>query len=294
MIPIHLPVYSFKGTELLAEDSASILVSGVTKAGNVRLENQDSIRLSDVNSISSEKDGYLFGIADGMGGFANGAIAGRVALETFFETFEEAKNIQSKQKMKVAIQNANLRVYQEARRLSEGNMGTTLTCVHLSGSKIMVGHIGDSRAYLIRNNTIRCLTDDHTRVAALVRMKLLSPDKVRTHAQRSVLEKSLGTGLFVQPDIFSVPVFENDVIVLCTDGVWSVVEDPVLLEIVSSGKDTNAIAIDIVDKALELESDDNVSSMVIHVRKLNSNSEEESFPKKRSLSKFFNIFKKAE
>ena len=285
--------YSIKGIELLSEDSTAILVSGVTETGNVRLENQDSIKHSDVNTTPPEQDGYIFGVADGMGGFANGALASRVALETFFETFEEAKKVQSKQKMKVAIQNANLRVYQEARRLSEGNMGTTLTCVFLSGSNLLVGHIGDSRAYLIRNNTITCLTDDHTRVAALARMKLLSPDKVRTHSQRSVLEKSLGTGLFVQPDIFTVPVFENDFLVLCTDGVWAVVEDPVMLELVTSGKDTETIARSIIDKALELESDDNVSSLVVHLKKLEPTSGTEPDRKKIGIRNLFGIFREA-
>ncbi len=78
---------------------------------------------------------------------------------------------------------------------------------------------------LLGDDFAKCLTNDHMRAGEMVRMKMLSPEKVRTHAQRSVLSKCLGVGLFVQPDIFQVQVQEGDIIVLCTDGVWSVVED---------------------------------------------------------------------
>ena len=274
--------------------SAQIYVSGVSEMGNVREENQDAIRFSGVDDATSEVGEYLFGIADGMGGFANGSIASNSALETFFETYEEMGKSFTKQKMKVAIQNANLRVYQEARRLAAGRMGTTLTCAHVSGSNMMIGHVGDTRLYLVRNETIRCLTNDHTRVAELIRMNLLPPEKIRTHSQRSVLERCLGTGLFVQPDIFSIKVFEDDILVLCSDGIWSVIEDDELLRLTTQFKDHSVLTRKIVDRALELKSDDNVSCVVIHLQQLQNNGEEDETKKNRIFSKLLRLVKKEE
>jgi protein phosphatase len=274
-------------------ESAQISVFGVSETGNVREENQDAIYYSDASDTSEKQTGFLFGIADGMGGFANGSIASKAALETLFETYEEIGKSVTKQKMKVAIQNANLRVYQEARRLAAGRMGTTLTCVHISGSEMMIGHVGDTRAYLVRNNTIQCLTNDHTRVAELIRMNLLPPEKARTHSQRSVLDRCLGIGLFVQPDIFTVKAFEDDIILLCSDGVWAVIEDDELLRMTLEVQNISQLPRVIIDKALELQSDDNVSCMAIHLQKLGSSAKKHAGEEVKSIfSKLFDVVRK--
>jgi len=104
-------------------------------------------------------------------------------------------------------------------------MGTTLTAAYILGNTLYLAHVGDSRAYLIRDGRLVCLTSDHTMVGDMVRSKLISHDKIRTHAQRSYLTKSLGTTLFVQPDITQQKLREGDRLILCSDGVWSVVED---------------------------------------------------------------------
>jgi protein phosphatase len=274
-------------------ESAQISVYGVSETGNVRDENQDSIHFSDVNNTSDKQAGYLFGIADGMGGYANGSVASKAALETLFETYEEIGKSVTKQKLKVAIQNANLRVYEEARRLAAGRMGTTLTCVHISGSEMMIGHVGDTRAYLIRNDTIKCLTNDHTRVAELIRMNLLPPEKARTHSQRSVLERCLGTGLFIQPDIFTVRVFEEDIILLCSDGVWAVMEDEDMLRMALSVQNVSQLPRVVVDRALELKSDDNVSCVAIQLHKLGVGIKEPTSKDSKSIfSRFFEVIRK--
>src|SRR5258707_8714271 len=104
-------------------------------------------------------------------------------------------------------------------------MGTTLTAAYVYGDVLYLAHVGDSRAYLIRDGRSICLTSDHTTVGDMVRSNLISSDKIRTHAQRSILTKSVGTALFVQPDIIQQRLREGDRLVLCSDGVWSVIED---------------------------------------------------------------------
>ncbi len=253
---------------MTATDAVEIESHSLSHVGKVRRDNQDAVRLCDPSDEFSAGVGHLYGIADGMGGYAHGGVASSLALQTFFETFYAANGVSPLQKFRVSIQNANLSVYQTAQRMAAGRMGTTLTAVNIIGKKIYIGHVGDSRAYLIRGNKSTCLTNDHTRVGELVRMRVLSPEKVRTHSQRSVLEKCLGLTLFVQPDIFQVPVQEEDVIVLCTDGVWSVVEDNEFAHLANDAKSAKDLSQRIFDLAMNRDSDDNLSIVVLYLRHL--------------------------
>jgi serine/threonine protein phosphatase PrpC len=113
-----------------------------------------------------------------------------------------------------------------------------------------------------------CLTNDHTAVGELVRLRVLSPDKVRTHEQRSVLEKCLGMQLFVQPDINQYSVAEDDYFILCSDGVWAHVEDQEFAEITLDIRNPQRISDTLIDLALSRDSDDNVSAVVVHVKQV--------------------------
>jgi protein phosphatase len=170
--------------------------------------------------------------------------------------------------MKQAVQSANLNVYQKARELGVGRMGTTLTAGLLKENTFHIAHVGDSRAYLIRGKTATCLTKDHTRVGELVRMKVLSPEKVRTHSQRSVLNKCLGLDLFVQPDVFEVQVQDGDILIFCSDGVWSVIDDEEFGTLASKAESAEQLNNMIVELAMKRGSDDNVSAVTIILHKL--------------------------
>jgi serine/threonine protein phosphatase PrpC len=171
-----------------------------------------------------------------------------------------------------------LGIYQTAQRLGVARMGTTLTAVNLVGKTLNLVHVGDSRAYLIRDNLPTCLTNDHTRVGEMVRMKMLSAEKVRTHAQRSVLEKCLGVGLFIQPDIFHVQVRDGDIIVLCTDGVWSVIQDAEFAQLAAASGGPEDLSRQIYDMAMERDSDDNLSIISIYIRRLVADSPDPTPP----------------
>jgi protein phosphatase len=236
--------------------------------GTVREDNQDSVRVIDQHDELTAACGHLFGVADGMGGYAQGGVASSLALLTLFETVYSSNGLSIPQKMKQAVQNANLNIYQKARELGVGRMGTTLTAGLLKENKFHICHVGDSRAYLIRGKASTCLTKDHTRVGELVRMKVLAPDKVRTHNQRSVLSKCLGLDLFVQPDVFEVQVQDGDIILFCSDGVWSVIDDQEFATLALKALSAEQLNQTIIDLAMERGSDDNVSAVTIMLHKL--------------------------
>jgi protein phosphatase len=221
----------------------------------------------------TETFGHLYAIADGMGGYAHGGVASSLALSTFCETFYDAGDVAVPQKLKIGMQNANLSVYQAAQRMNAGRMGTTLTAASVVGQTLHIAHIGDSRVYLIRKNKSRCLTNDHTRVGELVRMRILSADKIRTHSQRSALDKCLGMNLFIQPDIFDIQVQTGDTLVFCTDGIWSMIEDDEFGAIAATTQDSALLAKKLLELALERNSDDNVSIITVFFRHLDHQKE---------------------
>ena len=245
---------------------------GLSVVGPVRQDNQDSIRLpGDQDSVP----GLLFAIADGMGGYAHGGVASLLALESFSSTLAAQKGTPIQKALQRGVETANLHVYQKAQQLQAGRMGTTLTAAYILGNTLYLAHVGDSRAYLIRDGRPVCLTADHTMVGDMVRSKLISHDKVRTHAQRSYLTKSLGTTLFVQPDIFQQKLREGDRLILCSDGVWSVVEDDEFARIASEPTSMDSISRNLIDIALLHKTDDNASVVVFHLHKLSPISAED-------------------
>ncbi|HUI31062.1 MAG TPA: PP2C family serine/threonine-protein phosphatase [Candidatus Acidoferrales bacterium] len=274
---------------MTATDAVEIESHSLSHVGKVRRDNQDAVRLCDPNDKLSATSGHLYGIADGMGGYAHGGVASSLALQTFFETFYAANGVPTLQKFRVSIQNANLSVYQTAQRMAAGRMGTTLTTANIIGKKIYIGHVGDSRAYLVRGSKATLLTNDHTRVGELVRMRVLAPEKVRTHSQRSILEKCLGLNLFVQPDIFQVPVENGDTIILCTDGIWSVIEDEEFGRFSKESKSVERLSQRIFDLAMERESDDNLSIIALRLNNLATYKETEAGKRPWSLQRLFRL-----
>jgi PPM family protein phosphatase len=239
---------------------------GLSIVGPVRENNQDSIHLPDHEQPAGL--GLLFAIADGMGGYTHGGVASLLALESFSSTLTTQNGTPIPKALQRSVENANLQVYQKAQQLGAGRMGTTLTAAYVLGDILYLAHVGDSRAYLIRDGRATCLTADHTAVGDMVRAKILSPDKIRTHAQRSVLTKAIGIGLFVQADIIQHRLHEGDRLVLCSDGVWSVIEDDEFARVVREQAPVDLISRNLIDLALQHKTDDNASTVVFHLRKL--------------------------
>jgi protein phosphatase len=239
--------------------------SGLSHTGPVREDNQDAIRLP--NGCPAAERGWLYAVADGMGGYSHGQMASVLALEKLFQVFYGQRTAPLKT-LRQGVQAANLSIYKTAQRLGVGRMGTTLTGASIIGNRLYLVHVGDSRAYLVRDRRATCLTDDHTTVGELVRLKVLSPDKVRTHAQRSILTKSIGLALFVQPDVSEHTLREGDCIILCSDGVWSVIEDHEFADLAGASHSAHALSQSLIDLSLERQTDDNASAIAIHIQRL--------------------------
>jgi protein phosphatase len=247
-----------------------IEIHGFSHVGKVREENQDSIRVCSQANHPLDTMGHLFGIADGMGGYSNGAMASDIALNALFETFYQDSPVAVAQRLRLGVQNANTQIMQTVMKERLPPMGTTLTAVHLHGQTVHLAHVGDSRVYLVRDKVTWCLTNDHTRVGELVRMKLLAPDKARTHNQRSVLNRCVGLELFVQPDIEAITVQEGDLLILCTDGLWSVIQDEEIGRMAVEAENLERFGQQIFDLAMDRDSDDNLSVIALRLHKLDS------------------------
>ncbi|MGB7537408.1 MAG: protein phosphatase 2C domain-containing protein [Anaerolineales bacterium] len=240
---------------------------GISDTGTQSGDNQDAYRMADASGGDSRLR-TLFAVADGMGGLLHGRFASTVALQLFFESFLRDTRSGAERALRRSAEEAHFGLQQAMQQLGIPRMGTTLTAACVDGSRMSLVHIGDSRAYLIRGGRAVCLTHDHSTAGELVRMRILSPEKIRGHARRSELTKGLGLGLFAQPDIHRVKVFEGDRVVLCTDGVWSVIEDEELAEVSAASESPLEFGRTLIDLAMERGSEDNVSAIVIHLNQV--------------------------
>jgi PPM family protein phosphatase len=240
--------------------------SGLSDTGLIREDNQDSIHLPD--GTRPAELGLLYAVADGMGGYTHGAMASALAIQRLAETLYHGNGKPNPKSLRKGVESANLCIYKAAERLGAGRMGTTLTAAYILEDALHLAHVGDSRAYLIRDQQATCLTADHTTVGDLVRTKLIPAEKVRTHSQRSILTKSVGIGLFVKPDISRHKLHEKDYLILCSDGVWSVIQDEEFAQSVLEGKGVDQVSQNLLNLALERQTDDNVSVVTIYIREL--------------------------
>jgi serine/threonine protein phosphatase PrpC len=214
--------------------------------------------------------GPVFALADGMGGHAAGEIASRVAIEALLGSWTAGSPGQPLPALRSAARSANTAVLDAALEPGRHGMGTTLTAVTLHGSELVTGHVGDSRAYLVRGDECIQLTTDHSRVAEMLRMKLITPEQAADHPARSQLTRSLGAEMMVKTDLARHHIQKDDVIVLCSDGLWDTVGRADLVteaQDLISGRSPTAVetAEQLVDLAVKRHSSDNVTAVVVHI-----------------------------
>jgi protein phosphatase len=170
----------------------------------------------------------LFAVADGMGGARGGEIASRVAATALGETVDGS----GEERVVALIQEANRQVYERANEDADASgMGTTITVALVEDGRVAIGHVGDSRAYLIRDQKVEQLTEDHSLVAELVRSGRLSPEEADIHPQRSVITRALGTDPDVDIDTFAIDAQPGDIYLICSDGLSSMVDSRDIEEI---------------------------------------------------------------
>ena len=212
-----------------------MLVSSLTNVGMVRNNNEDSCLIFPPwNGKAIKKQICAFAIADGMGGENSGEIASQLAVSGVKNWLIEynSKEIQiSDVEEMFNIVNSEIWDYAQSHSESKG-MGTTLTFFIIKGEKAIVGHIGDSRLYRLRDNTLEQITSDHSLVAEQVKKGLLTPEQARVHPTRHILSRVLGARQFIKPDVFFVDIKVNDEFILFTDGIYGMIEPADLKKII--------------------------------------------------------------
>lgn len=173
--------------------------------------------------------GGVFVVADGMGGHRTGEVAARLAVETILAHLKEGEP--SPKALLQAFEEANARIHGEAQRPENRGMGTTATCLLLDLPYALLAHVGDSRAYLLRQGELTLLTEDHSWVAERVRQGLLTPEEARTHRWRNVITNALGSFPQARVDLLGLKLEPGDVFLLCTDGLSGVLDERTLGEV---------------------------------------------------------------
>ena len=208
-------------------------------------------------------DPPLFAVADGMGGAQAGEVAARLAASVFRD--EEATG--GEERLVDLIQEANRRVHQ--RSIEDPNaagMGTTLTVAVVEDGVVSIGHVGDSRAYLVRDGNLEQLTEDHSLVAELMRSGKLSPEEAEQHPQRSMITRALGTDPDVDVDRFSIQPRAGDLFLICSDGLSSMVDDRTILEVVDKNRgDLDRLAKALISAANKGGGEDNITVVAFEI-----------------------------
>lgn len=224
-----------------------------THTGLVRGNNEDSLLVDGAHQ--------LFAIADGMGGHRGGEVASRTAIEALRAAVASGRPVNE------AISRANDAVIERAEGDDElTGMGTTLTAVVIaSGRQLLVGHVGDSRAYLLHDGTLRRITDDHSLVEELVRDGRLTPEQAESHPRRSIVTRALGVDPEVEVDLYSIEVAAGDRVVICSDGLTTMVRERDVERLARSEPDPQRAAELLVDAANQAGGEDNTSVVIVDV-----------------------------
>jgi serine/threonine protein phosphatase PrpC len=245
-----------------------IELASLTDLGCQRSNNED--RYSYWEPASDEefqRKGRLAIVADGMGGYEGGQEASRIAVEAVERNYAGATGGDPQAILIEGLHAAHRLIHDHATIHDElHGMGTTCTAVAMVGQSLYYAHIGDSRLYLVRGQNISRLTHDHSYVGRLIESGVISPEEAETHPQRHILTAALGSGMDISPDYPESPVAleKDDVLVLCTDGLWSTVNEGELRN-VAGNKDLQEACRELIEIAKARGGPDNITVQLLRV-----------------------------
>ena len=224
-----------------------------TDVGCVRDHNEDSLVVAPP----------LFAVADGMGGHAAGEVASEIAVNVLAEL--APKDLDGAA-LEHAVEEANHEIIRAARdgRGREG-MGTTLTACMLENERLVIAQVGDSRAYLLHHGKLQQLTRDHSLMADMIEAGQLTPEEARHHPQRSVITRALGSDPNTRPDMYEINVETGDRLLVCSDGLSSMIEDEQIEAVMRRVPDPQRCASQLVNEAIAAGGHDNVTVIVSNV-----------------------------
>jgi protein phosphatase len=230
-----------------------LVVGAATDVGRVRDGNEDAYLVDDAMG--------LVAVADGMGGHRGGEVASATALEALRAAVSAGRPLRE------AVEDANTAVFDKAGTDdSLHGMGTTLTAATLAaGGTLLIGHVGDSRAYLLRDGELRQVTTDHSLVEELVRDGRLTPDEAAVHPQRSIITRALGVDATVDVDVYPVELAAGDVLLFCSDGLTGMLQPDLIAAELRREYDPGRAATRLVDAANAAGGEDNITVVVVSV-----------------------------
>lgn len=254
----------------LTRPRVRVITAAATDVGRRRTGNEDSYA-----SWAAEADGaahagdHLLVVCDGMGGSNAGEVASRMAADTVVREFKAAPPDDTAQALSHAIQVANQEIWEHSRTQQELNgMGTTCTALALKGDQVLVAHVGDSRAYLVRAHRAKQITSDHSLVAQLVARNQLSPEEARSDPRRNVVTRSVGVGPEVEVDVVAVgePLKGGDTLVLCSDGLHGQMSDDEIAGF-AMGESLPEACADLIELANARGGPDNITVAMMRVER---------------------------
>ena len=224
-----------------------------TDIGCLRDHNEDSLVVTPP----------LFAVADGMGGHAAGEVASEIAVRVLSELAPEHPDGEA---LGRAIEEANRAVIQAAREgRGRQGMGTTMTAAMLEGERLVIAQVGDSRAYLLHQGKLQQLTRDHSLMADMIEAGQLTPEEARTHPQRSVITRALGSDAHLHPDIYEINVETGDRLLICSDGLSGMIFDDQIENTLRRVQDPQRCASQLVNEAIAAGGHDNGTVIVADV-----------------------------
>lgn len=230
-----------------------------TDKGIVRSQNEDFIY------APQGSDGFFAVVADGMGGHQAGEVASRIVVDTVADALKNAdpQSITKEDLCNILVE-ANRNVWNKARSdIKLKGMGSTATAAVFRNSEAIIGHIGDSRAYLFRDGGLLQITKDHSYVQMLIDNGYITKKEALRHPNRNVITRAVGTDESVEVDIFTVPLKKGDAILLCSDGLNAAVADKEIEAIMKRG--IASAADKLIDAALKNGGDDNISVVIAYM-----------------------------
>lgn len=227
--------------------------SSRTEVGYVREHNEDNLLVAPP----------LFVVCDGMGGHEAGEVASEIAINTISRLAPEKLDADA---LGHAVEEANLAIIDAADKgIGRQGMGTTCTAAILEGDRLAIAQVGDSRAYLLHNGSLQQLTRDHSVVADLIESGEITPAEARTHQWRSFITRALGLEPYTKPDLYEIDVSQGDRLMLCSDGLYSMVPDKEIETILNQSATPQDATDLLIDAALAGGGSDNITVIVADV-----------------------------
>jgi len=257
------------GQPFLGSGVLELEFAELTDVGKVRDHNEDFLGHASPTDRAAGHQGWLFAVADGVGGQDSGEVASRLAVETLQSGFREFRSNEAPSAcLQRLVQAANLKIYETAAATGHGgsNMCTTIVACLVRYDRVAVAHVGDSRCYLIRRGQAERLTQDHSLVAEQVRMGILSEEEAASSDRRHVLSRSLGANMFVNVELNEHQVLPGDVLLLSSDGLHGSVTPPEIASLVGQNNSLDDAAQKLVALALQKDGGDNTTVQLIRIK----------------------------